>query len=96
MYEVCECDHVQDVLLVVAVVVVVVVGSAGHHDQPREEEGQRGGEGVAQLAVHQQAAHAQWLPPACTTTTLGQLVQVQQLSETQQPIRYNSCLKHSS
>ncbi len=46
--EVCERNHVEYVVL-------VVVGGPRHEGQPSEEEGQRGAEGVAQLAVHQQA-----------------------------------------
>ncbi len=49
MNEVCERNHVQYVVL-------VVMGGPRHEGQPREEEGQGGAEGVAQLAVHQQAA----------------------------------------
>ncbi len=47
--EVCERDHIQYVVL-------IVVGSPRHEGQPRQEEGQGGAEGVAQLTVHQQAA----------------------------------------
>jgi hypothetical protein len=54
MDEISECDHVEDV------VVTAVVGGAGHHDETGEEEGEGGGEGVAELAVDQQATKT-WL-----------------------------------
>jgi hypothetical protein len=84
MDEIRECDHVQDVAVVAG---AAVVGSAGHHDQACEEEGQGGGEGVAQLTVDQQATEA-WLllllTPSCSPTALAQLVQVQQLPAVEQ------------
>ncbi len=46
--EVCERNHVEYVVL-------VVVSGPRHEGQPREEDGQGGAEGVAQLTVHQQA-----------------------------------------
>ncbi len=85
MYEVCQCHHVQDVAVGLHAV-GGVVGSPRHHHQPGQEEGQRGAEGVAQLAVHQQAAEAGLLGTGRASTQPsppGQLIQVQQLTETE-------------
>jgi hypothetical protein len=59
--EICERNHVEYVVL-------VVVGGSRHKGQPREEEGQGGAEGVAQLAVHQQAAQPGFLAPPTRPT----------------------------